>query len=77
VAAPRRTCARIARRERRAYREYLSVEPRREEGCIVRRVQAHFYHGLSRHAGVGESIRLRDNPLQGVEKRSAERGLSA
>jgi hypothetical protein len=38
--------ASLARRDDREYREYLSEEQRRQRGCIARRMQPDFYHGL-------------------------------
>src|SRR6185503_13208825 len=35
-----------ARRDDREYREYLSEEQRRRRGCIARRMQPEFRHGL-------------------------------
>ncbi len=35
-----------ARRDDRAYREYLREEPRSPRGCIARRMQPDFHHGL-------------------------------
>jgi hypothetical protein len=35
-----------ARRDDREYREYLSEEQRRRRGCIARRMQPEFHHGL-------------------------------
>src|SRR5712692_3611515 len=35
-----------ARRDDREYREYLSEEQRRRRGCIARRMQPDFHHGL-------------------------------
>jgi len=35
--------ARIARREERAYREYVSDEQRREAGCPVRKMTTNFW----------------------------------
>jgi hypothetical protein len=37
-----RARARIARREERAYREYVSDEQRREAGCPVRKMTTNF-----------------------------------
>jgi hypothetical protein len=36
----------IARRDDGEYREYLTEEQRRERGCIARRMQPDFHHGL-------------------------------
>src|ERR1700675_4094249 len=36
-----------ARRDDREYREYLSEEQRSPRGCIARRMQPDFHHGLS------------------------------
>ena len=36
-----------ARRDDRAYREYVSEEQRRRRGCIARRMQPDFHHGRS------------------------------
>ena len=36
----------MARRDEREYREYLSEEQRSQRGCIARRMQAAFRHGL-------------------------------
>ena len=38
----------IARRDDREYREYSREEQRRERGCIARRMQRGFHHGLLR-----------------------------
>src|SRR5688572_1496312 len=38
--------ARLARRDDREYREYLREEQRRQAGCIARRMQRDFHHGL-------------------------------
>ena len=35
-----------ARRDDREYREYLREEPRSQRGCIARRMQPDFFHGL-------------------------------
>jgi hypothetical protein len=35
-----------ARRDDREYREYLSEEQRSRRGCLARRMQPDFYHGL-------------------------------
>jgi hypothetical protein len=39
-----------ARRDDREYREYLSEEQRSRRGCIARRMQPDFHHGLLRRA---------------------------
>jgi hypothetical protein len=36
----------MARRDDREYREYLSEEQRSQRGCIARRMQPGFHHGL-------------------------------
>ena len=36
----------MARRDDREYREYLSEEQRSQRGCIARRMQPDFRHGL-------------------------------
>ncbi len=36
----------MARRDDREYREYLKGEQRRQRGCIARRMQPDFHHGL-------------------------------
>jgi len=36
----------MARRDDREYREYLSEEQRSQRGCIARRMQPDFHHGL-------------------------------
>jgi len=41
-----RGCARLARRERREYCLYLSVEQRSQAGCSVGRMQTDLHHGL-------------------------------
>jgi hypothetical protein len=38
--------ASLARRDDREYREYLREEQRSQRGCIARRMQPDFYHGL-------------------------------
>src|SRR5919109_151457 len=38
--------ASLARRDEREYREYLTEEQRRQRGCIARRMQPGFHHGL-------------------------------
>src|ERR1035437_6617167 len=38
--------ASVARRDDREYREYLSEEQRSRRGCIARRMQLGFHHGL-------------------------------
>jgi hypothetical protein len=38
--------ASLARRDDREYREYLSEEQRSQRGCIARRMQPEFHHGL-------------------------------
>ena len=38
--------ARLARRDDREYREYLSEEQRSQAGCSAGRMQAEFHHGL-------------------------------
>src|SRR3989475_8370366 len=38
-----------ARRDDREYREYLSEEQRSRRGCIARRMQPDFHHGLLAH----------------------------
>jgi hypothetical protein len=38
-----------ARRDDREYREYLSEEQRSRRGCIARRMQPDFHHGLLSH----------------------------
>jgi hypothetical protein len=38
--------ASLARRDDREYREYLREEQRRQRGCIARRMQPGFHHGL-------------------------------
>src|SRR5688500_10418562 len=50
-----------ARRDDREYREYLSEEQRRRRGCIARRMQPAFYHGLL------EGVRSAD-PLLGADE---------
>ena len=40
--------ARIARRDERGYREYLSEEQRSEAGCSAVRMQMELHHGLLR-----------------------------
>src|SRR2546425_12622923 len=40
-----------ARRDDREYREDLSEEPRSRRGCIARRMQPDFHHGLLDNAG--------------------------
>ena len=37
----------MARRDDRAYREYVREEPRSQRGCIARRMQRDLHHGLS------------------------------
>jgi hypothetical protein len=37
----------MARRDDREYREYLSEEQRSQRGCIARRMQPEFHHGLA------------------------------
>src|SRR5712691_9349896 len=41
-----------ARRDDREYREYLSEEQRSRRGCIARRMQPDFHHGLLRADGI-------------------------
>ncbi len=36
----------MARRDDREYREYLIEEQRSQRGCIARRMQSDFHHGL-------------------------------
>jgi hypothetical protein len=36
----------VARRDDREYRAYLTEEQRRQRGCIARRMQLEFHHGL-------------------------------
>src|ERR1700675_2345721 len=40
--------ASVARRDDREYREYLREEQRSQRGCIARRMQPDFHHGLLR-----------------------------
>jgi hypothetical protein len=40
------------------YREYLSEEQRSRRGCIARRMQAHFCHGLLFRISQLRSVRL-------------------
>src|SRR5687768_11285824 len=42
----------LARRDDREYREYLREEQRRQRGCIARRMQPGFHHGLSARASI-------------------------
>src|SRR5438128_9384226 len=42
-----------ARRDDREYREYLSEEQRSRRGCIARRMQPDFHHGLLGFATAG------------------------
>ena len=66
--------ARIARRETREYREYLSGEQRREAGCSVRRMQTDFYHGLlSVAVSEGEGEADRGHGVTGRFQASEER----
>ena len=52
--------ARMARRDDREYREYLREEQRSQRGCIARRMQPEFHHGLLaapaplRHAAIAQ-----------------------
>src|SRR6476659_2208287 len=50
--------ARRSRREEGEYGQYSSDEQRRAAGCIARRMQRDFHHGL---LGVATTIRLREN----------------
>ena len=57
----------MARRDDREYREYLSEEQRSQRGCIVRRMQPDFHHGLLNLKAVelGDIV-MADHPLIGL-----------
>src|SRR5712692_3959036 len=59
-----------ARRDDREYREYLSEEQRSRRGCIARRMQPDFHHGL-----LGEHVRhdRRDEPADREARRQPRR----
>jgi hypothetical protein len=48
----------MARRDDREYREYLREEQRSQRGCIARRMQLDFHHGLLDKAGLKVSVRI-------------------
>ena len=48
----------LARRDDRAYREYLSEEQRGQRGCIARRMQPGFQHGLPTRRAVAVLLAL-------------------
>ena len=47
-----------ARRDDREYRLYLMEEQRRPRGCIARRMQTDFHHGLLSYSVPGDQIRM-------------------
>src|SRR5919201_1137691 len=57
--------ASMARRDDREYREYLSEEQRSQRGCIARRMQPEFHHGLlaRQSASHRSSVRLTTDDL--------------
>jgi hypothetical protein len=64
----------MARREDREYREYLSEEQRRRRGCIARRMQLEFHHGLLGQAnghGLSDDV-LDSNTLTGCPQTELE-----
>src|SRR5688500_20114427 len=52
--------ARMARRDDREYREYLRKEQRSQRGCIARRMQPGFHHGLLALPGVVHALGARE-----------------
>src|SRR2546427_2035686 len=60
-----------ARRDDREYREYLSEEQRSRRGCIARRMQPDFHHGLLRLRRIRschQKTRLRREDVCGVRR---------
>jgi hypothetical protein len=57
----------MARRDDREYREYLNEEQRSQRGCIARRMQPDFHHGLLNLKAVElGGIVMADHPLIGL-----------
>ena len=57
----------MARRDDREYREYLSEKQRSQRGCVARRMQPDFHHGLLNLKAVelGDIV-MADHPLIGL-----------
>jgi hypothetical protein len=64
--------ASVARRDDREYREYLSEEQRSQRGCIARRMQLGFHHGLPRHPEP-RGARHRRPPVRAVPEEARRR----
>ena len=60
----------MARRDDREYRDYLSEEQRSQRGCLARRMQPDFHHGLLERTEIAEGTDSHGE----TEKRSDQLG---